>query len=280
MRDPREKINRAHQHLYALTELVNEFAAEAYRVDMQPDFWTEPAPPAKGDVIITAEARKPPPSLIWGPIIGDIVHGFRSALDQAAWTLSVEFQKTLGNAPPAGPIPRGDPWRNIWFPILQDPGQWAGATANQLWAIHQALLAQIEPLQPYRTGQNAPEREPLAVLQELWNIDKHRHLHLVNATVELHDVVSAEPFPGAPHLKFAIVSQRAPGPLVNRAEIGRARMIREPGGLLGVTLPQMHMDALVAVDVAFDQGYPAYGGRVVQTLRQIGQTVSAIVDAF
>jgi hypothetical protein len=42
----------------------------------------------------------------------------------------------------------------------------------------------------------------------------------------------------------------------------------------------MHMNPRLFIDVAFDQGYPAYGDRVLHTLSQISQTVGAIVSAF
>lgn len=285
MDDPRAKADRAYEHLQTLTELISAFATKAYSVAMHPDFWTEPMPPANGDVIIWAEATEPPPSILWGPIIGDIVHGFRSALDQLAWGLSVEQQAPT--PPPSDPIPRDNPWRNIRFPICQSCDAWKSGVKNQLWAIDPALVAKLKPLQPFVTGKNAPDREPLAVLQELWNIDKHRHLHLVNATVELHDVLTVNPFEGMAdpddllaNLEFEVVSKRAPGPLVNRTEIGRARLIRKPGGLIAMSLPQMHMNPRVAVDVAFDQWYPAYGGRVLHTLGQIGEAVEAILAAI
>jgi len=137
-----------------------------------------------------------------------------------------------------------------------------------------------------KTGKNAHEREPLAVLQELWNIDKHRHLHLVNATVELHDVLTVNPFPGIDdpqglmtNLEFEVVSKRTPGPLKGRTEIGRARLIHKPGGLLAMSLPQIHMNPRLVIDPAFDKGHPAYGGGVLHTLGQIGQTVEAIIAA-
>jgi len=285
MTDPEGKLRNANEHLKALAALVDTFALKAYSVDAQPDFWSETWPPAKGDVIIWAEAVADPPSVLWGPIIGDIVHGFRSALDQLIWGLSVDHQFP-GNIPPSGRIPWGNPWRDVWFPVCNSCDAWKNAAKTQLRYVDPTLAAKLKPLQPFVTGQNAPEREPLAVLQELWNIDKHRHLHLVNATVELHDVLSVDPFPDIPNttgvdlmLNFEIVSRRAPGPLVGRAEVGRARHIRKPGGLLAVSHPQMHMDPRLLVDVAFDQGYPAYGGRVLHTLRQIGETVSAILAA-
>lgn len=244
---------------------------------MKPDPWSEPVPPAKGDVIVSVQAKGQPPSLVWGPIIGDIVHGFRSALDQLAWGLSVAFQT---NPPPADPIPGDDPWRKVWFPVCLRESVWVnGAVPQQLNFIDPTLLAALKQLQPFATGQNAPHREPLAVLQELWNIDKHRHLHLVNVTVELGEVITRNPLPGEPRVVLEIVSKRAPGPVVGRTEIGRVRVNPWPGTILPRMLPMMHMYPHAAIDVAFDQGAPAYGGRVLHTLREIGKTVETIIGA-
>jgi hypothetical protein len=282
--DPRAKTDRADVHVSDLANRVVAFANKAYRVHMEQDFWSEPDP--QGLVIIWAEADRDPPLLEWGPIIGDIVHGYRSALDQLVWGLSVDYQATLGVAPPRGRIPYGNAWRKIGFPICLGSDAWKSAKTAQLWAIDPAHLAVLKGLQPFETGKNAPEREPLAVLQELWNIDKHRHLHLVNATVELTDVLTVNPFPDLadPHglmdVEFEIVSKRAPGPLEGRTEIGRARMVRKPGGLIAVNFPQMHMNPSMAIDPSFDQGYPAYGGRVLHTLSEIGKTVEAILAAL
>lgn len=282
--DSHAKVARANENLSALGSLIAAFKSEAHRVHMEPEFWTEPVESWSADVIVWAEATSEPPSRYWGAIIGDIVHGFRSALDQLAWELSVSHQAAKGVVPPAGRIPWGDPWRDIWFPICLTPNAWEGVASKHLWAMDPALVASLKPLQPFCTGKDAPEREPLAVLQELWNIDKHRHLHLVNATVELVDVVSVNPFPDLPpdpltELEFKIVSQRGPGPLVGRAEVGRASFIRKPGGLVAVSHPHMHMEPDIAVDVAFEEGYPAYGGGVLHTLGQIRETVEAILYA-
>ena len=256
--DSQAKVDRANEHVACLSALIRAFTAKAYRVYTEPDWVSEPDGGA-GQVIIFGEAIEQPPSVLWGPVIGDIVHCFRSALDQLAWSLSVAHDP---QGPPAEPIPRANPWRNIWFPICVSSASWDAAARNQLWAVDPALLARLKPFQPFLTGQNAPDREPLAVLNELWNIDKHRHLHLVNASVELHDVIQAEGFPGMSKTTFHVVSKRAGGPLVGRAELGRAVLARLPGELLAATdNGQMLMNARVAIDVAFDQGAPAYGGR-------------------
>ena len=116
--------------------------------------------------------------------------------------------------------------------------------------------------------------------EELWNIDKHRHLHLVNATIDLADVIPAPLGPGFPDADFEIVSKRPAGPLIGRTEVGRARLIPTPGKLLGSSLPQMHMNPRFIVDVAFEQGAPADGGLVLHTLNEIGKSVQGVLSAL
>jgi hypothetical protein len=148
-----------------------------------------------------------------------------------------------------------------------------------LWAIDPAQVTIIERLQPFTTGQ-PPGRSPLAMLDELWNIDKHRHLHLVNATIELEDIVSVQPFPGLPDVEFEIVTRKAPGPLIGRTEVGRARLVRRPGGVIAMSLPQVHVSPRLALDIAFDPSAPTYGGRVLPTLRAIADAVQDVISAF
>lgn len=293
--DPQAKIDRADKHIRALARMILAFRKLAYGVEAQPAFWSEPIGSNADDLIIFAQATEDPPSLKWGPLIGDIAHGLRSALDQVAWGLSVAHQASLGNTPPPDPIPPGNRWRDIAFPICRDARKWRSIWGSKMWAADPALMAVLERFQPYFSGKNPADREPLAVLDELWNIDKHRHLHLVNSTIELRDVVSAKPFPGIPDIAFEVISKTAPGPLVGPTEIGRARMIRRPDGrltapmagpdgemspgILATNLPQVHMNPDLAVDVAFDQGAPAYGGSVLKTLRSLRKTVQNIVSA-
>ena len=291
MLDPQAKIDRANKHIRSLARMISAFRKQAYVVEAQPAFWSEPVAGTGGDVlIIFAAATRQPPSLLWGPVIGDIVHGLRSALDQVAWRLSVEYQATLGNGPPPYPIPRKSPWRSISFPACRQHSEWQEQWSKKLWAVDPALKTVLKRFQPFYGGKNPANREPLAVLEELWNIDKHRHLHLVNSTIELRDVIPARPFPGIPDFAFEVISKSAPGPLEGPAEIGRARMLRGPDGrltgpfndgpgIIATSLPQVHMNPDLAIDVAFDQGAPAYGGSALKTLRSIRKTTQNIVAA-
>jgi hypothetical protein len=265
LRDAEAKVARAQEHFRTLDDLVVAFSAEAYRVELEND-WTD-----SGDVIVFVEAVREPPALDWGPLIGDVVHNLRSALDNVIWALS----DSGARGPAPNPVPRKGPWRNVVFPVVLDSADWKSRVGLNLWALDTAQVAVLKKLQPFFTGQQAPDREPLAVLDELWNIDKHRHLHLVNATLELREVGSSPPFPGAPNVEFEIVSKRAPGPVEGRTEIGRARLI--PGEVKAMNMPEMHMNPSVPVDVAFDQGPPAHGGLLLHSLGQMGQTVESII---
>ena len=281
MDDPEAKLDRAHKHIRALARMILRFRHEAYTVRGQPAFGVDPDPAHRFDVVIFAEVRQEPPSLLWGPIIGDIIHGLRSALEQVAWGLSVEHQATLGNTPPPYPIPRNSRWRDISFPICRDGRHWEDVSNKKLWAIDPSIAASLKGFQPFNTGPQAPDREPLAVLEELWNIDKHRHLHLINATIELRKAVSIELFPGMPRVDFEVISQGPlGGPFVGPAEVGRARPVERPGVQTPRTnAPHMFMYPDLAVDVAFDQGAPAYGGSVLKTLRSLSKTVKTILAA-
>lgn len=278
--DPQAKIDRADKHIRSLARMILAFRKEAYTVSAYPAFMLETTMETRFDVVIFAEAATEPPSLKWGPIIGDIVHGLRSALDQVAWKLSIEYQATVGSQPPPDPIPRKSPWRDVGFPACRKSSEWPHQFGTKLWGVDPALKAVLKPFQPFYGGKNPADREPLAVLEELWNIDKHRHLHLVNATIELRDVFSVKPFPGMPDLDFALVSKRAPGPFVGATEIGRARPIDRPGIQTPRTnAPQVFMNPDLRPDVVFGEGPPAYGGSVLQTLRGIRKTVQNIVSA-
>jgi hypothetical protein len=99
-RDPQAKVDRANEHLASLARLIDTFAADAYVVDMYPAFWLEKSTTGGGDVVIVAQALLEPPSNPWGPIIGDIVNGLRSALDHLIWSLSLEHQALWPSSKP------------------------------------------------------------------------------------------------------------------------------------------------------------------------------------
>ena len=105
------KIGRANVHLDFLRERVKSFTKDldSYEVETKDDWQT-------AKVFVHGE---PVPAVEeWGPIIGDVVHNLRSALDHLVWQLTIANGHT---PPPVIPNRRGDPeykWRQVGFPSL------------------------------------------------------------------------------------------------------------------------------------------------------------------
>jgi len=123
----------------------------------------------------------------WGTIVGDVVHDLRSALDQATFQLTCHFQNTT----PPEPLPKK--WRSISYPIYEsDPIYNQGSrkpriapASKKLWGITSPrILTLIKQTQPFCGRPNAPHEHELWILNELWNIDKHRTVNLGSVIVK------------------------------------------------------------------------------------------------
>jgi hypothetical protein len=152
---PRAKLTRAAQQSRHLIE-----HCEAFQASQPVQFETV----WDGDAhIIYVRGRFPPPYL--GLILGEVVHDLRSALDQVAWALAEQHAGTaLENRKVA---------RAISFPI---------ASTEQAFNSHPAMpyfdpeaWSVMEPMQPFK-NEKTPRVNPLAIVQEWANTDKHRVL--------------------------------------------------------------------------------------------------------
>jgi hypothetical protein len=281
------KVGRANVHLSFLDEQIDSFINDGnlYEFDPLDDLQT-------GQIVIHGEGLREPPVEFWGAIIGDVVHNLRSALDHLVWQLTL----ANGYTPPAT-IPRkgtGSEWRDIRFPIYTvDPreryrssgrripwrNRWPGWSrkkiAGSLWGVRPDLRTVIQTLQPFNRRKNAA-KEPLAILDELWNIDKHRHFHFAHFSVWLDDVRSVKPLAFAPEIKLRVVEKYSPRPLKGRTEIGRVEQV----GKHRSPILNMYVHADIAYDVAFEQGPPAYGAGVIETFKSLHDTVAAIIVEF
>jgi hypothetical protein len=118
--------------------------------------------------IIYLEVDEFPPDDLWGPVIGDIVHNLRSALDHLAWDI-------------ARPESRRDNARDIGFPIfLTHPAnkpKVCQALRQKLDHIRPEFHGVIKRVQPYEAQDL---HHPLWLLNQLWNADKHRTLHVTH----------------------------------------------------------------------------------------------------
>ena len=152
----RQKLQRAQTHLDALDAALNAENGP-YRLAVEPD--TE-----VGYYLVKARERH---SLVGlAPLIGDFLYNLRSALDHMVWQL------VLANG--------GNPERKHQMPIGFMEG-WFNAKAKvQLAGVHDDALIAIRGFQPFRVSDKGQRAlDPLWLLSELENVDKHRLLHVV-----------------------------------------------------------------------------------------------------
>ncbi|HZP73478.1 MAG TPA: hypothetical protein VFA97_08890 [Gaiellaceae bacterium] len=224
-----------------------------------------------------------------GAIAGDVIHNLRAALDNMVWELSEAYS----GPGPRGKIPYGDPWRDIYFPVKarNTSGEWKQTIQRELVKVNPALHARFKTLQPFTTHRKRPERHWAAVLNELSNGDKHHSIAVLTALTSLDHIDptdwewkvptigrrSEEEIPDK--IVAAVLKRRKLGPVKDGAELARIRMVRNlatKGGLEDA----VNMNLVYASDIAFEQGPPAYGGRVIETLERLQNRVTAVVAEF
>jgi hypothetical protein len=245
--------------------------------------------PKTGEIVVYGEARREPPTAEWGVIIGDIVHTLRSALDHLVWQLTL----AEGHVPPSQISGK---WRKIVFPILmEDPRRkdkeskkripWQNEPPDSLWGVKPSLHSLFESYQPFmRKGDptlvqlemDDPSYAPLAILNNLWNIDKHRHLHLTHFYAGLHEVCGPSPHPMIPGIESLGRTLDCKGSFEGRTEFTR---LSWNGGPVPSEVEQ-HIKPTVFFDIAFEYGPPAHGARVTDLLEGLLHDVFGIVRVF
>lgn len=147
----RAKVDRAKEHLLKFDDELHAY------LDLDPlAVVRQIQPDGETSVIAVQVTTEPPVSL--SVLVGEIAHQLRSAVDHIASGLVL----AAGNTPT----------RRTSFPVCKTrPNRLTvdGGVASEALAI-------VDELQPYQ--QSAPTAHPLYVLNELWNVDKHRNLHL------------------------------------------------------------------------------------------------------
>lgn len=206
LRGPYLKLKRAGFHLDRLhdDQLAPYIARQKQRITSEVDprtgdkgFWLDPEP-------VPSE---------WGPMIGDVLTNLRSSLDHLARQLVIANGRGASDS---------------FFPLFDDPIDFlcrAMPVLRKLDATGQAILDQA---QPYNRA-NPPQDAALWLLNNLCNIDKHRHLHVTLS------VMRAAVAYGGPWQ----VLRAHHGPIDKRTE------------LLAVAKMHAHVDPTFLLDVAF-----------------------------
>jgi len=125
----------------------------------------------------------------WSPIIGDVLHNARSALDTYAFAVITEAMPDL----------TGDEHRKVMFPITDDPAEFDRGDWQRRLALPEQIVRGFRWAQPWADVEQAvaegvtTEAElrqavlmtPLRWLRELNNVDKHRTIHVAIAALDL-----------------------------------------------------------------------------------------------
>ena len=195
------------------------------------------------------------PPLRLSALAGDCVHNLRSALDHLVFALAHSGGRQL----------EGRIERRLEFPIFGPHSMSAGDRDRKIGPLERGAREIILAVQPYRRGGDYAS-DPLWLLHELDNIDKHRLLHLTafSHTETLVGLPLASGYGRALHYMQ--------GPLIEDRPF--AYYDARPGDREG----EVHMEMGFAFDIAFSQG-PAMGESVVETIKVIGDHVDDTVIA-
>lgn len=177
MRSVQLKLGRAHIQLQALGMLISGWVS---RNPITAD--CELREGRLGFKLIQNKFTEPPPLEEWGLIAGEIIHNIRSSLDNLVYALARTHRD-----PPNKP-------QRLAFPIYQDKAEFKKNGRRNIDQLPSAAADLIEKIQPFnRDGSpalNIPDRDPLVLLNNLSNADKHRvpHLVLIAPTEISHNV--------------------------------------------------------------------------------------------
>lgn len=256
-------MRRSDEHFDALQDSIHEFfGRDPYEVayDLEPE---------SNQYVVRVKVReRPPPE--WSPVIGDIVHNMRSALDHLAWQLVIRngckpFGKTRF------PIFSRDPFDRSLYSKTKHWKNALNRWQTQTEGMHPRDIAFLKDLQPYQRMDDATPH-PLDWLKEFSNWDKHRELHFATSAFvgplfylkESSRNVAIQPF-----------DVRLRGDVFeDGAEVARFEAVS-----LGCD-PYVDVDIKVMYEVAFGEGSPLEGLWIKQTLLDIGQYVWDILLRF
>ncbi|MCO4273828.1 hypothetical protein NG701_05185 [Pseudarthrobacter sp. HLT3-5] len=147
----RAKIDRAKEHLLQLDDELHMY------LDLDPiALVRQIQPDGETSVMAVQVTSQPPVSL--SVLVGEIAHQLRSAVDHIACGLVL----AAGNTPT----------RRTSFPVCKTRPIRLAVDGG----VSSEALTRVDDVQPYQ--QSEPTAHPLYVLNELWNVDKHRNLHL------------------------------------------------------------------------------------------------------
>jgi hypothetical protein len=207
-------------------------------------------------IVVRSEAPDPP--LMWGVIVGEIIHNLRSALDHTIWQLVL--------------ADKGIPDRNNQFPIFSRPPKKASDFAKCVRGVSHAAETVIRGLQPY-TRPKRSELEPVEILSALSNVDKHQTLHPAAVVVSRINAGDVSFAPRGPHRVAEIRWDHSLGQPIRDAELWALRI--EPPE----TEVDMEVKLKIPVGIAFGDCHPVETGKLRNLVIEVGRIVDLLETA-
>ena len=264
------KLYRANEHLESLDqELIAFLQPDSYEIvtkfEDERDIAGEDR--VRGTLRRRVIFKREPPLLVWGNIIGDVIQNLRSALDHVIFAIS------FSRAPSEF---RDD--RTTEFPICDDPNTFHRPRRRnrpplyEIRGIPPDAQAVVEGLQPYHRGKGYLSDDPLWILREMSNIDKHRNIHV---TAWSAHTISLDITDIAPRVRIHSHRVRLPGVIESGTVIAE----------IDITTPRLSKGAMYVekefyFTVAFGQGTPLVGQPANVALGELGLYVEGIVEAL
>jgi Tfp pilus assembly protein PilF len=211
---PRGKIVRAIQQALVLNHQCDAYSAS------RPVRLVARFDAGSGAHLVYVEGRPPP--LYLGLILGETIHDLRSGLDQLAWQLAL--QQTNPSV-----LARRSVTNAIQFPISRSEESFRNHPAIQY--IDAEAVRLLEICQPYHNI-GTPLVNPLALVQELSNTDKHQLLRPSLGQIRTDDLVLRSSVP------------------VNVSEV--EPLLPHSGVFVGDTVPILRVPAPEDANIAFD----------------------------
>ena len=204
------------------------------------------------------------PSL-WGVLVADAIHNFRSALDQFAWELAFVDSSGIDHDSASFPLVRrlGRPWR--------DCGRdYEGKCTRQLKGVTLRHRAMIKRYQPYH-GWAKGRTHPFETMGAIDNDNKHRTVQPVFATATQWGTFFREE---GTDCRFRDTAKVFIYSHVGRPLHPGTPLVDVPVVVTGPH-PEMHMKANGVFYISFRNGVP-----VRDSLEEMGKLVSEVLLEF
>lgn len=162
------KLDRAEEHREAFDELVEAFSGGGpYTILTEYD-------PRTGWHVLRWHVLREPPLERLAVTFGDMIGNLRSTLDYLVWQLVLAAGKR--------------PSRRTGFPVIRRAKDWEVQSRAALAGVDPRWVAEVEALQPYHRPER-PSIHPLAILEHVNNLNKHRFLPVAVVSVQALDLL-------------------------------------------------------------------------------------------